>query len=212
MQLRRFVGVIDIGIAAVIAVALLLPARELTASAAHKGAEPERFALALAEARTMAHPDDGGAIDELSRRLGAAGFKDWALEVAIRGSEHAEPSATRWRALLAASVAYVDRLEVVPALDYANRALTACEGQQAACPSWEEVRMKLYQQHLSAGVASGIDPRRGPESARAFRRAGERALRQIRLGGERGGTPSDGARGSANGPSDGARGSANGPP
>jgi len=45
--------------------------------------------------------------------------------------------------------------------------------------------MKLYQEHLDAGVASGIDPHKGPDAVRAFRRAGERALRQIRLGGDR---------------------------
>ena len=28
--------------------------------------------------------------------------------------------------------------------------------------------MKLYQQHLDAGVKSGIDPRRGPEAAKAY--------------------------------------------
>lgn len=192
MQLRRFVGIVDIGIAAVILVAILLPAREMFAAAAHKGDDHDRFALALAEARVMARPDDGVAIDELTRRLGTAGFKDWAVEAAVRGSERARQSATRWRALLAASVAYVDLLEVVPALDYANRALSACEDHEPACPSWEQVRMKLYQQHLDAGVRSGIDPRRGPEAAKAFRRAGEGALRQIHLGGhdvERGSAP-----------------------
>ena len=64
--------------------------------------------------------------------------------------------------------------------------------------------MELYQQHLDAGVRSGIDPRRGPEAAKAFRQAGERALRPIHLGGhdvERGSTPpsapgSNGATGS----------------
>jgi hypothetical protein len=183
MQLRRFVGIVDIGIAAIIVVAILLPAREMFAGAAYKGTGPEQFALALAEARTMARPDDGLAIDELARRLGTAGFRDWAVEAAVRGSERAGPSPTRWRALLAASVAYVDLLQVVPALDYANRALAACEDHEPACPSWEQVRMQLYQQHLDAGVKSGIDPRRGPEAARAFRRAGEGALRQIHLGG-----------------------------
>jgi len=186
MQVRRFVGIVDIGIAAVILVAILLPPREMLASAAHNGTEAEQFALALAEARTMARPDDGAAIDDLSRRLGTAGWKDWAIEAAIRGSERAKQSPTRWRALLAASVAYVDRLDVVPALDYANRALSACEDHEAACPSWEQVRMKLYQQHLDAGVKSGIDPRRGPEAAKAFRRAGESGLRQIHLGGHDG--------------------------
>ena len=45
---------------------------------------------------------------------------------------------------------------------------------------------------LAAGVASGIDPHRGPDAARAFRRAEESGLRQIHLGGrdgERAATP-----------------------
>lgn len=183
MRLPRSVGIIDLGVAVVVLGYLVLPPREMFASSAHKASPTEQFALALAEARTMAHPEDGAAIDELARRLGAEGARDWAIEVAVRGSERAGRSPTRWRALLAASVAFVDRLDVVPGLDYANRALSACDEQRAACPSWEQIRMKLYQQHLDAGVKSGIDPHRGPEAAQAFRRAGEGALRQIRLGG-----------------------------
>jgi hypothetical protein len=38
--------------------------------------------------------------------------------------------------------------------------------------------MRLYQQHLDAGVKSGIDPRRDPKG---FRAAGEAGLRSIRL-------------------------------
>jgi hypothetical protein len=196
MRLSRFVGFIDLGVATVVLVMLALPAREMYASSAHASSAPEQFALALAEARTMAHPQDGAAIDDLSRRLGLAGEKDWAVEIAVRGSDRAQKSPTRWRALLAASVAFVDRLDVVPALDYANRALSVCEDHAAACPSWEQVRMRLYQQHLDAGVKSGIDPRRGPEAARAFRQAGESALRQIHLGGhdvERGAAPGAGS-------------------
>jgi hypothetical protein len=177
------IGIVDLGVAVIVVVFLILPAQEMYAGSPQKGTESERFALALSEARTMARPDDGAAVDELARRLGAAGFKDWAIEAAIRGSEVTKQSPTRWRALLAASVAYVDRLDVVPALDYANRALSACEDQQQACPSWEQIRMKLYQQHLDAGVKAGIDPHRGPKAAEAFRRAGESALRSIHLGG-----------------------------
>ncbi|MBC7973697.1 MAG: hypothetical protein H7138_01840, partial [Myxococcales bacterium] len=79
----------DIGIAVMVLVALVLPAREMFASAAFKGTEQEHLALALAEARTLARPDDGAAISDLSRRLGGAGFKDWAVEAALRGSERA---------------------------------------------------------------------------------------------------------------------------
>ncbi|HET9623461.1 MAG TPA: hypothetical protein VFP84_18940 [Kofleriaceae bacterium] len=186
MRLRGLFNFVDLAIALVVLVAVVLPAREMYARAAIKPSQAgpaEQFAIALAEARTIAHPDDGAAVDDLSRRLGAVGFKDWAIETAVHGSERAKASPSAWRALLATSVAYVDRLDVVPALDFANRALSACEATGAACPSWEQVRMKLYQQHLDAGVRSGVDPHKGPAAIQAFRRAGESALRQIHLGG-----------------------------
>ena len=152
------------------------------ASAAHRRATTaEQFALALAEARTIAHPDDGAAVDDLTRRLGDAGFKDWAIEVSVLASERAKESPTRWRALLAASIAFVDRLDVVPGARLreprAHRVRGAREtASRGACPSWEQIRMKLYQQHLDAGVKSGIDPRR--RTRRGFRKAGESALRR----------------------------------
>src|ERR1043165_3733472 len=72
MRLFRYVGFIDLGVATVVLVTLVLPAREMYASSVDTGSETDRFALA-------------------------------------------------------ASVAFVDRLDVIPALDYANRALSACE-------------------------------------------------------------------------------------
>ena len=181
MKWPRFVGIVDLGILVLIAVALFLPPRRMYASSAFNGEELDRFAIALAEARTIAHAD-GASVDDFARRLGDAGMKDWAIEAALDGSERAKNSPTRWRALLAVSVAYVDRIDVVPALDYANRALAACEQAREsggqACPSWEEVRMRLYHQHLDAGVKSGINPRLDPKG---FRAAGESTIRQIRL-------------------------------
>ena len=184
MPLPRFMGLVDLGVATVVLVMVVLPPREMYASAAIKGDADREFAVALAEARTQSRPDDGLAVEAFSRKLGEAGMKDWAIEAATRSSERAMTSPTRWRALLAASVAFVDRLDVIPGLDYANRALSACEsaqehGNAAACPNWEQIRMRLYQQHLDAGVKSGIDPRRNPLG---FRKAGEAALRQIHLG------------------------------
>jgi len=191
MALPRFMSLVDFAVLAVVAVALFLPAREMYAQNAIKGDE---FGVALAEARTMASPGDGAAIEDFTRKLGEAGLKDWAVESAVRMSDRAKDSPTRWRALIAASVAYIEKIEVVPALDYANRALAACEmtreqeaarvakGEKiavSACPSWEEIRMRLYQQHLDAGVKSGIDPRVDPKG---FRAAGENALRHIRIG------------------------------
>lgn len=185
MAMPRFLSLLDIGVGAVVAVALFLPPREMYADNVIKGDEAKQFAVALAEARTMARPDDGLAVEDFARKLGEADLKDWAIETAVKASERAKDSPTRWRALIAASVAYVEKLEVVPALDYANRALAACElarekGDAMACPSPEEVRMRLYQQHLDAGVKSKIDPR---TNAKGFREAGQSALRQIYIGG-----------------------------
>lgn len=192
MKWPRVFGIVDLAILTLVAVALFLPPREMYASSVYKGDEATRFAIALAEARTIAQPGDGKAVDDLARRLGEAGYKDWAVEAALDGSENMKDSPSRWRALLAASVAYVDRIDVIPALDYANRALAACEaarekGGQAACPSWEEVRMRLYHQHLDAGVKSGINPRQDPKG---FRAAGESGIRQIRLKERAGSAPS----------------------
>lgn len=196
MQLRRFVGLVDLAILTVVIATVVIPARTMYAAHAQKGDETQRFGLALAEARTIAHPDDGAAISELARRLGEAAFKDWAIEAAVRGSERAQSSPSAWRALLATSVAYVDKLDVIPALDYANRALAACKSAAAACPSWEEIRITLYQQHLDAGVKSGIDPRRDPKG---FRAAGEAGLRSIRLNNSEKENTSSGGSGSAQG-------------
>src|SRR5207237_2741534 len=120
----------------------------------------------------------GEKIADLTKQLGDAGFKDWAIENAVEGSERAKQAPSRWRALLAASVAYVDHLDVIPALDFVERALAACEIAKETCPSWEQIRMDLYRRHLDAGVKSGIDPHRNPTG---FRRAGEKGLLQIRL-------------------------------
>lgn len=179
MRLPRFLGFVDLAVLTVIFVAIILPARVMHASAAMKGADAEHFALALAEARMVARPDDPVALADFSRRLSRAGFIDWAIENAVEGLPRTEKSPEAWRSLLAVSVAHVDRLDVRPALDYANKALAACSAAGASCASWELIRMKLYQEHLDAGIASGIDPRQDPKG---FQRAGQSNLRMIRLG------------------------------
>lgn len=179
MKLPRSINLVDIAMITILLVMVVLPARRMYASSALKGDDrAAQFKLALAEARTMAYPTDGAHTADLARLLGDANFKDWAIEVALDGAARAKGTPTEWRALLAASIAYVDHLDVVPALDYGTRALSTCQLMAGGCPSWEEVRMRLYQQHLDAGVKSGIDPRRDPKG---FRAAGEGAVRTIRL-------------------------------
>ena len=176
----RTFGLVDLGVTAVVAVAIFLPAREMTAQAAIKG---DDFSLALAEARTEAHPGDGAAIEQFTRELGDAGMKDWAVESAVRMADKTKDSPTRWRALIAASVAYIEKVEAVPALEYANKAIDACQEaakvDAAACPNFELVRMQFYQQHLDAGVSAGIDPKVNPK---AFREAGQSRIRQFHIG------------------------------
>lgn len=179
MQLPRFVGLVDLGVLTVIAVFVVLPPRAQYTSPVVKGDE---WKLALAEAQTMAKPGDGAAVDDLTHVLDDAQQKDWAIDFSVLASERAKDSPTRWRALLAASTAFVDRFDVVPGLDYANRALNACAAARdrdpSACPNPDQVRMELYQANLAAGVKSGFDPR----TQRAkFMKAGESALLQIHL-------------------------------
>jgi len=172
MQLRRYVGILDLGIAAILIVAIALPPRGMDLSPAAKGTESEQFALALAEARTVAHPEDGAAAAELSRRLGEAGFNDWAIDSALAGSERSKGKPDRWRALLAASAGFVDRHDATEALDLVNRAVSACESAvergEPSCPDWEKQPMLLYQESLENGLGSHIDPHVDPAG---FRRA-----------------------------------------
>ncbi|MEO6775938.1 MAG: hypothetical protein ABI467_23455, partial [Kofleriaceae bacterium] len=103
--------------------------------------------------------------------------------------------------LVAASTAYVDRFDMVPGLDYANRALNACTAAKdrapGACPSPDQVRMELYQANLAASVKSGYNPR---TERLKFMKAGESALLQIHLDPrdtERGSGAGSGSAGSA---------------
>ncbi len=177
----RGIGLVDIGIAVMVLVAVVLPPRTMYASSALKGVDGDgRYAIALAEARTIAHPDDGALAADFARRLGAANFKDWAIEQAIRGSERSKGSPSRWRALSAVSGAYADKLQIDEAFDYASRALSACDSAgPTACPAWESLPLELFVRHLDAGMKSKIDPHSDPDG---FRREGESAIRSVRLG------------------------------
>jgi hypothetical protein len=185
MRFARYVSLTDVIVAVMALFILWLPPRTMQVAWAVSVAtsDAERYALALSEARAVADPRDGELISELSRRLDRAGFHDWSVEAAARGSVTSAGAPSQWRALLATSVAYVNRLDAAPALAYAQRALAVCDSARAlderVCPSWEQIRMDLYARHLEAGVASGIDPHK---DASGFRRAGEAGLRTIRIG------------------------------
>ena len=179
MRLTRHVNLLDLVILIVVAVAIFLPPRTMYALDAAKGSDADRVGLATAEARTRAHPDDGAAAADYSRRLTSAGHLDWAVESAAELSRSSQGKPSRWRALLATSVAYAERLEAKEALEWATLALDECHAVGTThCPSWEEVKVDIYRNHLDAGVRSGIDPKKDPEG---FRAAGESGIRTIRL-------------------------------
>jgi hypothetical protein len=180
MKLPRFVGIVDLAVVVSLAIALPICSSPppMQATDAIRGTEAERFAVAHAEAQAIANPTSGTRLAELAEQVGHAGFKDWAIEAAVDGAARSKQSPDRWRVLSAASVAFVDRIDVQPALEYIDAALSSCEAHRDACPSWEQVRMSFYRQHLAAGIESGIDPRRDPVG---FRNAGERGLRSVRL-------------------------------
>jgi hypothetical protein len=179
--MRRFIGLIDLGVLALVTIAILLPARPMYAMDANKGTADQRFALALAEARSLQSPKDPVASAALSHRLSDAGYKDWAVEEAVRGSARAEGQPLRWKALFAAAEAYVDQYDAEKGVDFAGRALRMCDPNAGdSCPDWERVRIEMYEAQLDAGLRSGIDPRKEPVK---FRAAGERALRGARIRG-----------------------------
>ena len=105
MQLRRFVGLVDLGVLTILIAAVILPPREMLADSAMKGDEKDRFALALAEARTIARPEDPNRVEKFQHELGEVNFKDWAVEVGIDGSARTGSNPEHWRSLQAASVA-----------------------------------------------------------------------------------------------------------
>ena len=76
MQLPRFVGLVDLGVATIVLVTLVLPPREMFAATAQKATEPEQFALALAEARTQAERAHRLPVN-LNRRAGHLGASFW---------------------------------------------------------------------------------------------------------------------------------------
>ncbi|MCA9675253.1 MAG: hypothetical protein KC464_09480, partial [Myxococcales bacterium] len=179
MRIHRFLSLTDLVVGVVVLVALFLPRRPLYALDAYK-LEPEaRADLGAAEARWMLHPESALAAQAFSRQLVEAGQIDWAVEVPRDTAAVAAPD-ERWRAALSVSEAYIERVQVEPALDWAQQAEAGCKEAGARCPSWELLKLELYLRYLKAGVKSGIDPRRDPDG---FQRAAGDALHTIDIRG-----------------------------
>ena len=179
MKFLRLVSVVDIAVVGVAAFAIGLPPRTMEAAPASRLRGDETVSAALQEARAIAHPEDGKAVAAASQFMSDGGYRDWAVEMPRALSERDKASPVRWQALRAVSAAYLDRFELGFALDYANRAIAACESAgPEACPAWDSIRMELFAKHLDAGIKSGINPHRDPAG---FSKAAGDSVRHIRL-------------------------------
>lgn len=179
MKFLRLVSVVDIAVVGVAAFAIGLPPRTMEAAPASRLRGDDTVSAALQEARAIAHPEDGKAIAAASQYMSDGGYRDWAVEMPRALSERDKSSPVRWQALRAVSAAYLDRFELGFALDYANRAIAACENAgPEACPAWDGIRMDLFAKHLDAGIKSGINPHRDPAG---FAKAAGDSVRHIRL-------------------------------
>lgn len=177
------VSILDLTAAVVVLVVVFLPERSLEVSYAYPP-EPEQMRdIALEQARLGLDPSDAEAAERLAQLLVEAGQSDWAVQVAGAAAQSSDK--VSWRALLAISSAHAERIEMGDAHRYAELALDAClAAGPERCPVPQRVRISLYYDQLSAGVASGIDPRADPAGYQA---AVLSAVRMIRY---RGATPS----------------------
>jgi hypothetical protein len=173
---RRFgVGLFDVGAAVLVLIVLIMPGRDLHVASGYKyvpAAEVPEFTaeVAQAQAEQLARPSDGAAAEKLAMLLGARPVNqhDQAIRLAGAAAGRATPE-SRWRPLLAVSSTHADRIEIAEALEWAKRALAACNEAAAGCPDHEQVRLELYTQQLEAGmqaIARGADPRAEPERFR----------------------------------------------
>lgn len=185
MRIHRFLSLTDLVVLVVVAVALFLPRRPLEVVDAYT-IEPElRADLGAAEARAVLHPDDPMVAAEATRQLVRGGQLDWAVERSRDAAALAAP-AHRWRALLAVSEAYIDRVQVTQAHEWAQQAVAACKADGAVCPAWELLKLELYERYLGAGVRSGINPRNDPDG---FEEAAGAALHTVDIRGTIPGAP-----------------------
>lgn len=125
-----------------------------------------------------AAPRDADVAYALATRLVAAGQSDWALRVAGQVAE-ARESSRRWRAFLATSVVHAERIEMKRALEWAEKAYSACKEEESGCRLHEAARLETYIIALRAGIESGVDPKVDP---RAFDKAVYRTIPTVYAG------------------------------
>jgi hypothetical protein len=162
--------------ALVVALVLPTPSRPVTPLYAYKKAGLQPL-IEEAQADLAHDPTDARVAARLTDLLVQARQTDWALHVGAQASTEKGPE--RWRSMVAVSAAHADRLEIGPAYEWADKALSACGEEGAVCADYERTRLELYVAALKAGFDSGIDPRK---NAAGFSDAVRKAAPMIRIG------------------------------
>jgi hypothetical protein len=175
------VGLLDIVAFGALLVAIVLPSpsREVKSLYGYTSATAAVTPAQIAEAQAdvARDPASGAAAARLAELLVRARQTDWAVRAAVRPATASAPD--RWRALVALSAAHVDRLEIRPALEWAVRAVEACDADGADCAEHQHVRLDMYHTALRAAFDSRIDPR---VNRKGFVEAAQRAVPIIRVG------------------------------
>jgi hypothetical protein len=169
------IGIFDLIAVVLVAIAVLMPAPGFIVEDGYAEARPSDLRIvAQAQARLAESPADGAEVGRLADTLVRLNQHQDALRQAGESFE----AGGGWRAAIAVSVVHADRVEVGPALDWANKALAACDGDRSMCPEHDRVRISLYQSGMQAGLESGVDPRLQPE---AFRKEVRKSLQPVRI-------------------------------
>ncbi len=156
MKFRAF----DIAAVVVVLFVVLLPTPTRPVYAEYEGATREqRERIAALQAEAIASPQDLDAVVELTDEL----IEVDALQAALRtilpvAAKH--PDA--FQVQLSASDVWVQFLDFVSALPYAEAALQACDKDPACNQDWRS-RLTRYRNIIAKVVAEKIDAKKEPE-------------------------------------------------
>ena len=166
--MKARVGIVDLGVAAVVLVAIFLPSRAFTISKLIPVPKRSELLVAQSDLASASGTERAARGAEIaSRILTDAGQHDLAVRMASPTASAAAPET--WRANLGAALALAARLEIPRAFAQASDALSKCEKAESTCLVHERTRLELLLGQLDAGVKaleSGLDPKTQPTAFR----------------------------------------------
>jgi hypothetical protein len=161
---------LDLGVLALVAVAVLLPRPDVKVSPALRISADRLERVAELEAQLHARPGDAATALELADNFLDGHRPDWALATATAALDRS-PSDHRLHGRR--SLALAEHFEAPHAFDAAAKALTLCQGGSSVkCTEAERTRLELL--HSTLLRVKDLDMRKDPNTAR------ERIMRGLR--------------------------------